>query len=113
MDSELRAELTELQRGWLEHLQAWERSGSTLKAYATREGLDHRRLYRFKRLLTNKGSYREGEAMRPRFVRAQVGVESEPVGICRVRFRNGCVVELAGDPSGVLREILQTVGSLP
>lgn len=114
MDEELRSELTQLQRGWLEHLQSWEQSGSTLKTYATRHNLDHRRLYRFKRILTDKGVYREGEAVARRFVRARVEVEDEPVTMCRVRFRNGCVVELSGKPSaGALREILHTVSTLP
>lgn len=114
MDGELRAELTELQSEWLEHLRGWERSGLRLSAYARREGLDHRRLFRFRRLLTDKGVYREGEAVSRRFVRAQVQLESEPASRCRVRFRNGCVVELGGEPSAAaLREILHTVGTLP
>lgn len=114
MDKELRAELRELQSEWLEHLRTWERSGVTLKAYAQGEGLDHRRLYRFKRILTDKGMYREGEATSCRFVRAQFQFESEPVPICRIRLRNGCVVELGGELGGVsLRELLHTVSALP
>lgn len=114
MDRELRAELTELQSEWLEHVRAWERSGLRLTTYARREGLDHRRLFRFRRLLADKGVYREGESVSQRFVRAQVRFESEPASMCRVRFRNGCVVELAGEPSAAaFREILQTVGALP
>jgi len=114
MDRELRAELTQLQGEWLEHLRNCERSGLALKAYAQREGLNHRRLYRFKRLLTDKGVYREGEALSQRFVRAQIHVEHEPVSLCRVRFRNGCVVELGGELNGVaLRELLHAVGTLP
>ncbi len=114
MDEELRSELTQLQRSWLEHLQSWERSGSTLKSYAARHDLDHRRLYRFKRILSDKGVYRAGEAVSRRFVRAQVQVEEEPVTMWRVRFRNGCVLELGGEPSTtVLREILHSVGALP
>ena len=114
MDSELRAELTQLQSEWLEHLYTCERSGLTLKAYAQREALDHRRLYRFRRILTDKGMYREGAAASRRFVRAQFQFESEPVSRCRVRFRNGCVVELGGECGGVsLRELLHTVSALP
>ncbi len=96
MDRELRAELTELQSEWLGHLRAWEQSGVALKAYAEFAGVDHRRLYRFKRLLTDKGVYREGQASSPRFVRAEVEFENEAVR-CRVRFRNGCMVELGGE----------------
>lgn len=114
MDSELRAELTQLQSEWLEQLRTWERSGVTLKAYAQCEGLDHRQLYRFKRLLTDKGVYCEAEAASRRFVRAQFQFEGEPMSSCRIRFRNGCVVELAGEPSGLaLREILHTLSALP
>ena len=114
MERELHEELTELQREWLEHLQAWERRGGTLKAYAAQEGLDHRRLYRFRKILQRKGVYREGEAKRPRFVRAQLQLQSEAVGMCRIRLRNGCVVELASEPSGLaLRDILHTVSALP
>ena len=114
MDKELRAELTQLQSEWLEHLRNCERSGLALKAYAQREGLNHRRLYRFKRILTDKGVYREGEARSARFVRARIQVEHESVSVCRVRFRNGCVVELGGELSGVaLGEVLHAVGTLP
>jgi hypothetical protein len=113
MDEELRKELTELQREWLEHLRRWERRGGTLKAYAVSEGVDHRRLYRFRKLLVGKGMYREGEGKRPRFVRAQLQFQSGPATTCRIRFRNGCVVELIGEPRGeVFREILHTVNAL-
>jgi hypothetical protein len=114
MDSELQAELTQLQSEWLEHLRRCEQSGLGLKAYAQREGLNHRRLSRFKRILTDKGVYREGEALSQRFVRAQIEFEREAVSLCRVRLRNGCVVELGGEVRGVfLRELLHTVGALP
>ena len=114
MDRELRAELTQLQGEWLEHLRNCERSGLALKAYAQREGLNHHRLYRFKRLLTDKGVYCEGEAVSPRFVRAQIEYERESISLCRVRLRNGCVVELGGEVRGVfLRELLHAVGTLP
>ena len=114
MDTELRAELTQLQSEWLEHLRKCERSGLALKAYAQREGLNHRRLYRFKRILTDKGVYREGEALSARFVRARIHVEREPASVCRVRLRNGCVVELGTEVGGVfLRELLHTVSTLP
>ena len=114
MDRELRAELTQLQSEWLEHLRNCGRSGLALKAYAQREGLNHRRLYRFKRILTDKGVYREGECASPRFVRAQIELEREPASRCRVRFRNGCVVEFGGELNGVaLRELLHAVGTVP
>ncbi len=114
MDEELRSELTQLQRSWLGHLQSWERSGSTLKSYAERHALDHRRLYRFKRILTDKGIYREGEAVSRRFVRAQVEPMGESSTMCRVRFRNGCVMELVGETNPVvLREVLHTLSMLP
>ena len=100
MDSELRAELTTPQSEWLQHLRSWERSGLSLKAYAQREGLDHRRLYRFRRLLTDKGVYREGEALSRRFVRAHVAPEREQVGLCRIRLANGCVVEFGVELRG-------------
>lgn len=114
MDKELHAELTELQSEWLAHLRRWEQSGVTLKTYAERAGVDHRRLYRFKRILTDKGVYCAGEAPAPRFVRAELQFDSEPVSTCRVRFHNGCVVEFSGAlGGGVLRELLHTVSTLP
>ena len=114
MDKELRAELTELQGEWLSHLRAWEQSGGSLKSYAEYAGVDHRRLYRFKRILTDKGVYREGEEKRRRFVRAEVQFQSEPLWSCRVRFRNGCVVEFGGEfRATALRELLQAVSTLP
>ena len=79
MDKELRAELTELQSEWLGHVRAWEQSGVSLKSYAEHAGVDHRRLYRFKRILTDKGVYREGESVARRFVRAEVQCGSEPL----------------------------------
>jgi hypothetical protein len=113
MDEELGHELTQLQQSWLEHLHAWERSGASLKAHAERHGLDHRRLYRFKRILTDEGVYREGEAVVRRFVRAQVVPMSESAPVCRIRLGNGCVVELVGDTSSkLLRELLHTLSTL-
>ena len=114
MDKELRAELTELQSEWLGHVRAWEQSGVSLKSYAEHAGVDHRRLYRFKRILTDKGVYREGESVARRFVRAEVQCGSEPLSSCRVRFCNGCVVEFGGELRGMaLRELLQAVSTLP
>lgn len=114
MDEGLREELTRLQQSWLEHLYAWERSGTSLKAYAERHGLDPRRLYRFKRRLTDKGVYQAGEALRRRFVQAHVGPLADSAPMWRVRFNNGCVVELVGGSSPAsLRELLHTVGTLP
>ena len=100
MDRELRRELTELQQSWLEHLHGWEQSGLRLTAYARREGLDERRLCRFKRILRDKGVYREGEAVTRRFVRAEIVRSAEAGAACRIRLRNGCVVELSEAPSG-------------
>ena len=113
MDEELRNELTQLQRSWLEHLQCWERSGSTLKAYAERHGLDHRRLYRFKRILSDKGVYREGAGVSRRFVRAEVEKRDEPTTTCRVRFRNGCIVEVDEPSPALLAQLLHTASTLP
>ena len=113
MDEELRNDLTQLQRSWLEHLQSWERSGSTLKAYAKRHGLDHRRLYRFKRILTDKGVYGEGAPVSRRFVRAQVEKQDESSTTCRVRFRNGCVIEVDEPSAAVLSQLVHTVSTLP
>ena len=113
MDEELRNELTQLQRGWLEHLQSWERSGSTLKAYAERHSLDHRRLYRFKRLLTDKGVYGEGAAVSPRFIRARIAPEHKSITVCRVRLGNGCVVEIDEPSAALLEQLLRTVSALP
>ena len=69
----MRNDLTQLQHSWLEHLQSLERSGSTLKTYAERHGLDHPRLYRFKRILSDKGM-RDGPRGLDREVDLLIGV---------------------------------------
>ena len=108
-NTQLRAELIQLQSEWLEHLRKCDRSGLALKASAQREGLNHRRLYRFKRILTAKGAYREREALSARFVRAQTEVEHGPVPMCGVRFRNGCVVELGSEARGYMYVCMEPV----
>ncbi len=111
----LPAKLTDTQRFWFEHIRTWGRGGGTLKAYAAREGLELEKLYRFKKILTRKGLLGDGAITPvPRFVRAQVRLDSEPVAMCRVRLANGCVVELVCEPNAfALGEILQAVGALP
>jgi len=47
--------LTDLQRHWLEHLQASEASGKGIAAYAAEHGLDAKAMYTGKKTLVEKG----------------------------------------------------------
>jgi hypothetical protein len=59
--------LTEWQRFWLDHLNAWEKSRGSMKAYAAVHGLELRSFYHWKSWLTRKGLF---------YQRVQKGVET-------------------------------------
>lgn len=104
--------LTDKQRYWLEHLQAWEKSdGETLRAYAARHGLDIGALYSAKSVLARKGVLTQRGEQPRRLVRAELRPEAP--ALCRVRFPNGIVVEFGCEAHPqALRQVLEAVGAL-
>ncbi|RDH80832.1 MAG: hypothetical protein DIZ77_09160 [endosymbiont of Seepiophila jonesi] len=55
MDDSQQIPLTDLQRHWLEHLQACAASGKGIAAYAAERGLDAKAMYAGKKTLVKKG----------------------------------------------------------
>ena len=88
--------LTARQRFWVDHLRHCARSGQSLKAYATAQGLDIGALYEAKSRLKRMGAW-PAPVTRPQFVRVESAVSAAlPAALCRVHLRNGTVVEVAG-----------------
>ena len=89
----------------LSQIQACEKSGETLKAYAERHGLSVHSLYQAKKMARQRGllaPHRSGrtkgraskEDRAPRFVEARPPVAlRHPVTVWRLRFRGGEVLE--------------------
>lgn len=95
--------LTEKQRSWLAHVQACREADTTMRAYATEQGLDVKAFYSAKALLRRKGIL-EPKARRekPRFAKAQV-VDGRGVGRCRIVLPSGLALEIGDgtDPAWV------------
>jgi hypothetical protein len=89
------ARLSSRQRFWLDHLQACEEAGETLRAYAKRKGLSVHGLYGARRRLRLAGvaPARGNSGKRPSFAKVVVQEAALEVGRCRVRLPNGAVME--------------------
>lgn len=121
-DDTTRVELTEIQQRWLAHLEAAQRSESSLRRYAEAHGLRAQALYDWKQRFKRKGVWPvESEGLT--FKRAEVVdltsaatvVTPEPptpAGLdCRICLPNGVVVEIGGSGPGSLCEVLQAAGA--
>jgi len=89
------ARLSSKQRFWLEHVQACEAGGETLKAYAKRKGLSVHGLYGARRRMRLAGIVpaRASSEKRPSFAKVVVHEAPAEAGRCRVRLPNGAVME--------------------
>ncbi len=107
--------LTKRQQFWLEHLRACEGSGETLRAYAQRVGVRVDSLYAAKgRLKSLRELQPVAHEERSRFVRLDVhSVERTVVAsnVCRVRLRNGVMVEIPFTAAD-LKSVLSSAASL-
>jgi hypothetical protein len=112
---EASAKLTARQRELLGHLERWQESGLSMRAFAKREGLKVQDLYSAKVVLKGKGLLGGFVESRPRFARVQVEARSRKFGdsLCRVRLTNGCCVEISCPANGeAWRALLSAVATL-
>jgi len=104
----IESKLTSKQRFWLEHLQACEAGGESMKGYAKRKGLSVHGLYGARRRLRSLGlpPAPANSGKRPCFAKVMVREAASEVGRCRVRLPNGAVMEwdvpLAAQPLELL-----------
>ncbi|WP_293653984.1 helix-turn-helix domain-containing protein [Thiolapillus sp.] len=106
--------LTEVQRFWLQHYQAWQTSGKNQVAYAREHGLAVKSLYYWKKRLRQIGAIDAGlSSTPPVFQKLQLAPVAAAGIQCQIQFANGLVCELTGlDASGV-EHLLLTVSRLP
>jgi len=103
------AELTERQRYWLEHIQACEASGESLKAYAAAHGFAAGAMYAAKKVLIRKRLLGQSSA---RFQRVHAPVPSMGRE-WRVELPNGATVGFSGAvDAAALSAVLQVVARL-
>ena len=105
-----RAELTERQRYWLEHIQACEASGKSASAYAVEQGFRVGGMYAGKKLLIRKGVLPQATGSRfQRVLPSIASVDNE----WRIRLPNGVSVDFSGAvDAGSLSRVLNTVARL-
>jgi len=90
-DSQVPRARSARQQFWLEHLRAWQAQGTSLRAYATANGLSSSSLYRARRRLERRGLLSGSEDTAPAFVPVRVTAAAPA---CRVLLPNGVVVEV-------------------
>lgn len=85
--------LTERQRYWLEHIQAWNKSGKRMSEYAKDQNFPVRSMYDAKKTLVNKGILpRSRSSYTARFEQVQI-IESSNESEWRITLPNGLAVE--------------------
>lgn len=101
--------LTERQQYWLEHIQACEASGESLKTYAAAHGFSPGAIYAAKKVLIRKGLIASSRA---RF--QQVHVAAPALGCeWRIELPNGVAVGFSGTvDGGSLSTVLSVVSAL-
>lgn len=113
---EVTTKLTPRQRELLGHLERWQASGLSMRAFAEREGLKVQDLYTGKQALKRKGLFGDRIRGRARFARVQLETDTAERGgsLCRVWFANGCCVEIScpSHPEA-WRALLSAVATLP
>jgi len=111
MDEDLQSELTALQEEWLNRLRACEASGMSVKAFAECEGIDRKRLYNWRKVLTRKGLLSPRQSVR--FQRVAVQPATETTCACQVQLPNGVVVSVHGKvESAFLRKVFKAAATL-
>ncbi|RLJ16425.1 hypothetical protein DJ030_16890 [bacterium endosymbiont of Escarpia laminata] len=110
MDDSRQIPLKDLQRHWLEHIQACAASGKGIVAYAAEHGLDAKAMYTGKKTLVKKG----GLPMTHQrlFVRAQAEVAVSS-STWRIGLPNGVAVTFSGNvDTKTLSTVLTTVAAI-
>jgi hypothetical protein len=110
-----RAQLSERQGYWLEHLRACDASGESIKAYAQRHDLSVHGLYAARKRLRQLGVPVSAScASSVSFARVSAKVSPMQEGCWRVRFPNGTVMEWDGPLEGeLLGSLLESIARLP
>ncbi len=121
-DSPTRTTLTPCQRRWLEHLETWEASGGTLRAYATEHDLSISGLYTARRELTRRGAWkgkrpsaakRSSGTVVPRLLPVRI-TSPGPATVYRVLLPNATAVEVPEHADAErARVLLGVVRALP
>jgi hypothetical protein len=113
------AALTARQREWLRHLRACERSGDTVKDYASRRGLSVQSLYQAGKRLRRRGvlaSRPQRRAIARSFVKVAMPmrpVEAGAAAVWRIRLPGGVVFESSAPfESEGLVSLLERLGRL-
>ncbi len=114
-----RADLSEHQGYWLDHLRACEAAGGSIKSYAEHHGLSVHGLYSARKRLRRLGA-RSSDSGTKRVSFTKVSsqlhttMKATRERLCRVRFPNGTIVEweipLEGEP---FKSFLQSIARLP
>ena len=102
--------LTARQRYWLEHIQSWEASGTSMAEYAASKNIAVRAMYSGRKTLKLKGVL---PATQPaRFQRVQV-MDTPVSGQWRIQLPNGVSVAFAGTvDTPTLTTVLRTAAAL-
>ena len=106
--------LTERQAHWVEHLRACESSGLTSKAYAKKHRLSVHALYQARKEFRRRAAL-ASPPNKPSvtFTKVHADPRVARVGLWRVRFRNGSILEFeAPREPGERADLLQAVASL-
>lgn len=93
MSDNARGSLSKSQSEWLEHIRACEAAGQTMVEYARARGLKLKSFYNARRWLIKCGVL-SPRPTAPVFRRVQVVPADGGDGVCRLRLRNGVIVDL-------------------
>ena len=107
------SELPERERMWLLRMQAWERSGQSGRVFATEAGVTLSALRYWRGVLIGKGLFSPAKDASPLFQKVSI-TPPQLVAGCRLRLRNGVVMEVDGGLDGEgLARLLVVAGQLP
>jgi len=87
----MREHLTEKQQYWLDHVQACDRAGLSMRSYAEANGLSLTALYSWKATLRRKGAL---DAAKPRLFQRATVVGGRTSGDCRLVLPSGLALEV-------------------
>jgi hypothetical protein len=88
-----RESLTQRQRYWLEHIQAWKRSGTHAAQYAQAHQLNAKSLYQWQSTLRKRGVLKESEP--PKLVRVHTPTVNASAQRCLVHLPGGVQMQIS------------------
>lgn len=106
-------ELTSRQQRWLTHIEAWEKSGGSMKDYATVHNLPIKEFYHWKRWFGDKGWLSSNQKKKPRFKQIKVVPDDPTSPVLRVTLPNGVLIEMAGPlTASTMNILLKAAGAI-